>query len=113
MCIFLGTRFIFIFPQLFLVNDEEFELLEIMRKLETNDDKYDRDVDEDSLLAPLSQATENRIQSSQRSNVVSKPMDCEENTAVDEANNKYFMDSDDDLLNDFSFCMEAETVKYW
>lgn len=95
---------------MFLVNDEEFELLEIMRKLETNDDKYDRDVDEDSLLAPISQPTENCMPtSSQRS----KPNKCEENSAVDEPNSKYFMDSDDDLLNDFSLCMEAETVKFW
>lgn len=95
------------------MNDEEFELLEIMRKLETDDNKYDRGVDEDSLLAPLSQATENRIQTSQRSNIEPKPNELEENAAAVDPNSRYFMDSDDDLLNDFSFCMEAEPVNFW
>lgn len=84
-----------------------------MRKLETEDDKYYRDVDEDSLLAPLSQATENRMQLSQLSNVGCNPNKCDETTAAEEPNNKYFMDSDDDLLNDFSVCMEAGTVEFW
>lgn len=83
-----------------------------MRKLEMGDEKFGRDVDADSLLAPLSQPTENHMQSSQRSNVEANPNKCEENSAIDEPNNKYFMDSDDDLLNDFSLCMEDESVKF-
>lgn len=84
-----------------------------MRKLETEDNKYDRDVDVDSVLAPLSQSTENRMQSSQRSNIVPKSNECEENSTVADSDSRYFLDSDDDLLNDFSLCMEAETVKFW
>lgn len=97
---------------LFLVNEEEFELLEIMRKLETDDEKYDGIVDEDSLLAPLSQAAEVIMHPSQRSIVKLNSTVCEESPAVDNSNSKYFMDSDDDLLNDFSLCMEAETEQF-
>lgn len=111
---------------LFLVTEDENELLEIMRKLETSGDE--NNVDNDSILAPLSQIEnkQNEMLNSQhlklsqtlnRSMIVNNDIDCNEDDQQEkqsaeqiksqEAWNKYLLDSDDDLLNDFSMSLDC------
>lgn len=99
------------------VNEDEIELLEVMRKL---DDQTNGDAlfDDDSILAPLTQSqSSNRKRFSQRivssqlnkSTAVEDVAPAKYNESSDETN--YFHDSDDDLLNDFSFCFNDDDLR--
>lgn len=86
ICILLFNR---------IVNEAEFALLEVMQQLDAND-KTSQLVDDDSLLAPLSQAQVERKQSQTLANVSQIGVHEEDSS-----------NSDDDLLNDFSMCFDS------
>lgn len=93
-----------------------------MRKLE---DQTNELIDDDSILAPLTQAT-TKFSSQSSSNRLSQRLVASqlnkstiENSVVDNnsADHKtneeenYFHDSDDDLLNDFSLCLNDDEFR--
>lgn len=77
-----------------LVNEEDIEFLNVLRKLESNDHEFD----EDSILAPLGQKDEKtEVILSQKFCIQTK--DANSNPKSMEYN---YLDEDDDLLNEFS-----------
>lgn len=88
---------------IFAVNEDEFQLLNVMKLLE--DDQQTAPIDGDSILAPLSQAKTSQQGRSQPT----KGTDVNDNAPpadVDWDDSDF--DPDDNLLNDFSICIDPD-----
>lgn len=107
------------------LNEEESDVLDILRRLEEQEEQGDKCVEDDSILAPFTQRANDLTASlsqhrrkQEQNATLSDNCDTLEKRANEENDQSvlkrsfaddYFNDSDDDLLNDFSMCLDTLT----
>lgn len=105
------------------LNEEESDVLDIMRQLEEQEQQQDNFVENDSILAPFSQRNKDlgaslsqRMRKQEQNVTLNEKCDKLQENEDDQNEQSvlkrsfaddYFNDSDDDLLNDFSMCFNT------